>query len=128
MLAASGVRSNVPPQNLKATPVAAVATPAAHRLGKHRAMLVTNANPAEMAQHETAGQEPGRAPLAPPVPELEAALTIQPEAAIPPIGAPQPVDVVSTCHEPQTGRGQSRQQGHRHCQYQYNTRDHETET
>ncbi len=103
MLAASGVRSNVPPENLKATPVPAVTTVASNRLGEYVASLVANPNPAPMTQHEAARQEPGRSPLAALILKLEAAFAIQPQAAIASIGAPIPDDVAAARHKPHNG-------------------------
>ena len=108
MLAASRVRSNVPPQNLEATPVAAVPAAAAYGLGEHPAVLVTDTKPAVMAQHEAPGQQPGRLPPAAPVQELESAFASQSQAPIALIGAPLPVDVVPAGQQPQPGPGQSR--------------------
>ena len=64
MLAASGVGSNVPPQNLQTAPLRAVAAVATQGLCENAAALVANANPAQVAQHEAARQEAGMQPVA----------------------------------------------------------------
>lgn len=63
MLAASGVGSNVPPQNLQTAPLPAVATVTTYGLSEYAAVLVANTNPAQVAQHEAARQEAGMQPV-----------------------------------------------------------------
>jgi len=119
MLAASGVCSNVPPQNLQATPVPAIAAVPAKRFGEHAAALVADANPADLAQHEAARQKLGALPRAMSVAELDATLAVQPQFAIPPVSLPLPADVEAACDKPQTSSADTRQQ----CQWQRQDQD-----
>ena len=62
MLAASPGGSNVPPDHLQPTPVTAFSAPAAQRLGKYRAGLGPQSQPAPTPQQDPAIQDRSVAP------------------------------------------------------------------
>lgn len=63
MLAASSSGTNVPPDDLKAAPVPALASVAAKQLRMHDAIDGLKANPGQMLEHDTAAEECRRTPL-----------------------------------------------------------------
>lgn len=89
MLAANRDCSNVPPDDLQATPVHAVPAVSSHELGKDMALVGANANPAGATQQHTPGQQRPRLPVALPIEYAQIAVAADAQTRVSSVRAPQ---------------------------------------